>query len=112
MREAVIVAATRSAVGKAYKGTLAESRPDDMAASVVRGLLERVPDLDPKLIEDLILGCAFPEGEAGMNFARQVIFLSGLPDQVPAVTQATLPCWKSSRSKSCRRKGGQTRSTQ
>jgi acetyl-CoA acyltransferase len=73
-------------VGKAPRGTLSATRPDDMAAAVVRGLLERVPDLDPALVDDLILGCAFPEGEQGMNFARQVVFLSGLPDSVPAMT--------------------------
>jgi acetyl-CoA acyltransferase len=86
MSEAVIVAATRTAVGKAPRGTLSATRPDDMAGAVVRGLLSRVPDLDPAEIDDLILGCAFPEGEAGMNFARQVIFLAGLPDAVPAMT--------------------------
>ncbi len=85
-QSAVIVAATRSAVGKAPKGTLANTRPDDMAAEVIRGLLGRVPELDAALIEDLILGCAFPEGEQGMNFARQVIFLSGLPDSTTAMT--------------------------
>ncbi len=86
MSEAVIVAATRTAVGKAPRGTLSATRPDDMAGAVIRGLLSRVPDLDPTEIDDLILGCAFPEGEAGMNFARQVIFLAGLPDAVPAMT--------------------------
>ena len=86
MKEAVIVAATRTPVGKAIKGTLAQTRPDDMAATVVRGLLERAGNLDPKLVEDLILGCAFPEGEQGMNFARQVVFLAGLPDETSAMS--------------------------
>jgi acetyl-CoA acyltransferase len=86
MKEAVIVAATRTAVGKAIKGTLAHTRPDDMAATVVRGLLERAGDLDPKLVDDLILGCAFPEGEQGMNFARQVVFLAGLPDETSGMS--------------------------
>ncbi len=86
MQDAVIVAATRSPVGKAIKGTLADSRPDDMAAAVVRGLMGRVPDLDPALVDDLILGCAFPEGEQGMNFARQVVFLGGLTDTTTAMT--------------------------
>ncbi len=86
MSEAVIVAATRTAVGKAPRGTLSATRPDDMAGAVIRGLLSRVPDLDHAEIDDLILGCAFPEAEAGMNFARQVIFLAGLPDAVPAMT--------------------------
>jgi acetyl-CoA acyltransferase len=86
MNEAVIVAATRTAVGKAIKGTLAATRPDDMAAAAVRGLLERAHGLDPKLVDDLILGCAFPEGEQGMNFARQVVFLAGLPDETTAMS--------------------------
>jgi len=86
MNEAVIVAATRTAVGKAIKGSLAATRPDDMAAAAVRGLLERVGDLDPALVDDLILGCAFPEGEQGMNFARQVVFLAGLPDETTAMS--------------------------
>ena len=86
MNEAVIVAATRTAVGKAIKGTLAATRPDDMAAAVVRGLLERAGNLDPALVDDVILGCAFPEGEQGMNFARQVVFLAGLPDETSAMS--------------------------
>lgn len=86
MSEAVIVAATRSAVGKAPRGTLSATRPDDMAGAVIRGLLGRVPDLDPAEVDDLILGCAFPEGEQGMNFARQVVFLAGLPDATSAMT--------------------------
>jgi acetyl-CoA acyltransferase len=86
MKEAVIVAATRTAVGKANRGTLAAVRPDDMAGAVVRGLLERAPDLDPALVDDIILGCAFPEAEQGMNFARQVVFLGGLPESTSAMT--------------------------
>jgi len=86
MKEAVIVAATRTAVGKAIKGTLATTRPDDMAAAVVRGVLERAGNFDPKLVDDVILGCAFPEGEQGMNFARQVVFLAGLPDETSAMS--------------------------
>ena len=86
MSEAVIVAATRTAIGKAIKGTLADTRPDDMAAAVIRGLLERAGNLDPALVDDVILGCSFPEGEQGMNFTRQVVFLAGLPDQTTAMT--------------------------
>ena len=86
MEQAVIVAATRTAVGKAIKGTLTHTRPDDMAAAVIRGLLDRAGDLDPALVDDVVLGCAFPEGEQGMNFARQVVFLSGLPDTTSAMT--------------------------
>ena len=76
MREAVIVAATRTAVGKAIKGTLAATRPDDMAAAVIDGAMKRVPDLDPALVDDVIMGCAFPEAEQGMNFTRQAVLLS------------------------------------
>ena len=86
MREAVIVAATRTPVGKAVKGSLAETRPDDLAAAAVRGLLARLPAFDAARVDDLILGCAFPEGEQGMNLARQVVFLSGLPDSTTAMT--------------------------
>ena len=86
MKEAVFVAATRTPVGKAIKGSLAGTRPDDMAAAVVRGLLERAGKLDPALVDDVILGCAFPEGEQGMNFARQVVFLAGLPDETSAMS--------------------------
>jgi len=86
MNEAVIVAATRTAVGRALKGSLVDVRPDDMAAACVRGLLERAPGLKPEEIDDVVLGCAFPEGEQGMNFARQVVFLSGLPDATSAMT--------------------------
>ena len=86
MKEAVIVAATRTPVGKAIKGSLAGTRPDDMAAAVLRGLLEHTGKLDPALVDDVILGCAFPEGEQGMNFARQVVFLAGLPDETSAMS--------------------------
>ncbi len=86
MQDAVIVAATRTAVGRAYRGALATARPDDLAAAVVRGLLQRASGLDPALVDDVILGCAFPEGEQGMNLARQVVYLSGLPDATSAMT--------------------------
>jgi acetyl-CoA acyltransferase len=86
MQDAVIVAATRTAVGKAYKGSLAAVRPDDLAAACVRGVLDRADGLDPAAVDDVILGCAFPEGEQGMNFARQVVFLAGLPDGTSAMT--------------------------
>jgi len=86
MQEAVIVAATRTAIGRAIRGTLARTRPDDTAAAVVDGLLKQTGDLDPALVDDLILGCAFPEGEQGMNFARQVVLLSGLPVTTTAMS--------------------------
>jgi acetyl-CoA acyltransferase len=86
MNEAVVIVATRTAVGEARKGTLAATRPDDMAAAVVRGAVEGAKNLDPALVDDVILGCAFPEGEQGMNFARQVVFLAGLPDETSAMS--------------------------
>lgn len=85
-REPVIVAAARTAVGKAKKGSLTSFRPDEMAAAVVVELLNRAPALKPEEIDDLILGCAFPEGEQGMNMARMVGFRAGLPTSVPAET--------------------------
>jgi acetyl-CoA acyltransferase len=86
MHEAVIVAALRTAVGKAPRGTLRTTRPDDMAADVIRALLERNPQIDPASIDDVILGCAAPEAESGMNVARIASLRAGLPDSVPAVT--------------------------
>ena len=84
--QAVIVAATRTAVGKAKKGSLATTRPDEMAAEVIRELMRRAEALNPGEIDDVILGCAFPEGEQGMNMARMVALSAGLPDSVPAET--------------------------
>jgi acetyl-CoA acyltransferase len=85
-REAVIVAAARTPVGKAKRGSLASTRPDELAALVVKELLHRAGDLDPAEVDDLILGCAFPEGEQGMNMARLVVFRAGLPYTVPGET--------------------------
>jgi acetyl-CoA C-acetyltransferase len=85
MPEAVIVAATRSAIGRAMKGSLIECRPDDMATTVVKAALEQVPQLDPQTVDDLIMGCGQPAGEAGFNIARVTAVLAGLPD-VPGVT--------------------------
>lgn len=86
MREAVIVAGKRSAVAKARRGSLKDTRPDDFAASVVKGLLESVPEIEPGEIEDVIMGCAFPEGEQGMNVARIISQRAGLPTDVSGVT--------------------------
>src|ERR671929_58912 len=86
MNEAVIVAGLRTAVGKAPRGALRTTRPDDMAAEVIAALLRRTPALDPVSIDDVILGCAAPEGEAGSNVARIAALRAGLPDAVPAVT--------------------------
>ncbi len=85
-RDPVIVAAARTAVGKAKRGGLATVRPDEMAAEVIRELLRRAPGLNPEEIDDVILGCAFPEGEQGMNMARMVVLRAGLPVSVPAET--------------------------
>jgi len=86
MRDAVIVSSVRTPVGKASKGTLRSTRPDDLAAIAMQEAIRRVPGLDPKDIEDVILGCAMPEGEAGMNIARIASQRAGLPAEVPAIT--------------------------
>lgn len=85
-REPVIVAAARTPVGRAKRGSLASFRPDEMAVAVVQELLRRAPSLDPAEVDDVILGCAFPEGEQGMNMSRMVSLRAGLPDSVPAET--------------------------
>jgi acetyl-CoA acyltransferase len=82
----VIVAATRTAVGKAKRGTLKTTRPETLMAAVIEELLQRAQGLDPLELDDLIVGCAFPEGEQGMNVARQIGFRAGLPVEVPAET--------------------------
>lgn len=86
MREAVIVSAVRTAVGKAPRGALRWTRPDELGAAAVRGALERVPQLEAREIEDVILGCAMPEAEQGMNLARIVSLRAGLPDEAAAMT--------------------------
>jgi len=86
IRDAVIVAAARTPVGKAKRGSLATVRPDEMAALVVQDLLKRVPTLDPAEVDDVILGCAFPEGEQGLNMARTVALRAGLPFTVSGET--------------------------
>ena len=85
MPEAVIVAATRTPIGRAFKGSFKDVRPDDLAAFIVQAALEQVPGLDPELVEDLYLGCAEPWGEHGNNIARVVSVLAGL-DHVPGAT--------------------------
>ena len=86
MKEAVIVSAVRTPVGKAKKGGLATVRPDEMSATVIQELLKRTPNLDPAEIEDVVFGCAFPEGEQGLNMARMIALRAGLPESVPAET--------------------------
>src|SRR5437899_751463 len=85
MREAVIVDCLRTPVGKAPRGALRNTRPDDLGALVIRALLEKYPAAKDA-VEDVILGCAMPEGEAGANMARQSALRAGLPDPVPAMT--------------------------
>lgn len=86
MREAVIVTSIRTPVGRAFKGALATARPDDLAAAAIRGALERTPGLDPAEVDDVILGCAFPEAEQGLNLGRLAALLAGLPPSVPGQT--------------------------
>jgi acetyl-CoA acyltransferase len=86
MREAVVVSAVRTAVGKAPKGTLKTTRPDDLGAIAVKEAIERVPTLDLKEIDDVIIGCAMPEGEQGMNIARIISLRAGLPIESAAMT--------------------------
>ena len=86
MRDVIIASAVRTPVGRAFKGTLRATRPDEMAAVAIKGALERVPQVDPREIEDVILGCAMPEGEQGMNVARIASLRAGLPVEVSALT--------------------------
>jgi acetyl-CoA acyltransferase len=86
MPEAVIVSAIRTPVGRAYKGSLRTTRPDDLAALAIREALARVPSIDAKEIDDVILGCAMPEGEQGMNVARIAALRAGLPVETSAMT--------------------------
>ena len=86
MRDAVIVSAVRTAVGKAPKGTLRDTRPDEMGAAVIKEALARVPGLDMAEIEDVIMGCAMPEAEQGMNVARAAAIRAGLPVGTSAMT--------------------------
>src|SRR5438445_9638727 len=86
MIEAVIASSVRTAVAKAYKGTLHATRPDDLAAIAINGAIQRVPGLDPKEIEDVVLGCAMSEGEQGMNMARIASLRAGLPVECSAMT--------------------------
>ena len=86
MKEAVIVSAVRTPIGRAKRGTLANTRPDDMAAVVIKEVLDRAEGVEPEMVEDVILGCAFPEGEQGMNVARVALLRAGLPYTVPGQT--------------------------
>ncbi len=86
MKEAVIVSAVRTAVGKAPKGTLKNSRPDDLGAAAIKGAVEKVENLNVNEIDDVIMGCAFPEAQQGMNVARTAAILAGLPPETSAMT--------------------------
>ena len=86
MAEAVIVSAIRTPVGKAPKGALSTTRPDDLAATALSGALDRVPGLDKSEIDDVVLGCAQPEGEQGFNLARMAALRAGLPVEIPGAT--------------------------
>jgi acetyl-CoA acyltransferase len=86
MREVIIASSVRTPVGRAFKGTLRATRPDELAAVTIKGALERVPQLDAKEIEDVILGCAMPEAEQGMNVARIASLRAGLPVETSALT--------------------------
>src|SRR5262244_855169 len=86
MAEAVIVSSVRTPVGRGFKGSLRTTRPDDLAAVAIKEAIARVPGLDPKEIDDVILGCAMPEGEQGMNVARIASLRAGLPVESSAMT--------------------------
>jgi acetyl-CoA acyltransferase len=86
MKQVVIASAVRTAVGKAPKGTLRATRPDDLAAAAIQGALERLPSLDKREVEDVIIGCAMPEAEQGMNVARIASLRAGLPIEAGAIT--------------------------
>ncbi len=86
VQEAYIVAATRTPIGRSGRGYFRHTRPDDLLVAAVRSALAQVPSLDPKAIEDAIIGCSFPEGEQGMNMARVAMVLAGLPHSVGGVT--------------------------
>src|ERR1700758_4642069 len=86
MRDVIIASSVRTPVGRAFKGTLRATRPDELAAVAIKGALDRVPQLDAKEIEDVIVGCATPEAEQGMNVARIASLRAGLPVEISAVT--------------------------
>ena len=86
MPQAVLVAAVRTPVGRAPKGALSTTRPDDLAATAITGVLQRIPALEKSAIDDVILGCSQPEGEQGWNIARMAALRAGLPVEVPGAT--------------------------
>src|SRR5688572_33509142 len=84
--DAFIVSAARTPVGKAKRGALRNVRPEQLGATAVAGAIARVPGLRPDMVDDVVIGCAFPEGPQGMNVARAIAQRAGLPDEVPAAT--------------------------
>lgn len=86
MRQAVIVSYARTPIGRAKKGSLKDTRPEEFAAAVLKDLVRRTPGLDPAMVDDFVVGCAMPEGEQGMNMARLIWLLAGFPVDVPATT--------------------------
>src|SRR3954463_8311802 len=86
VQEAYIVAATRTPIGRSGRGYFKNTRPDDLLVAAIRSAMAQVPTLDPKAIEDAVIGCSFPEGEQGMNMARIAAKLAGLPNSVGGVT--------------------------
>jgi len=86
MRDAVVVAAVRTPVGRAKRGTLKDTRPDDLCGLVIKEVLARTPNLKPEEVEDVIMGCAMPEAEQGMNVARLAAHIAGLPVEIPGFT--------------------------
>ena len=86
MKDVLVISARRTAVGRALKGTLRHTRPDDLGAAVVRQLVAMYPGLDPARLGDVIMGCAMPEGEQGMNVGRNIALMAGLPVTVPGMT--------------------------
>ncbi|MCY3901159.1 MAG: beta-ketoacyl synthase N-terminal-like domain-containing protein, partial [Caldilineaceae bacterium] len=86
MTSAVIVSAARTAIGKAPRGTLRTTRPEEMAAAAIGAVMERAPAVEAKEIDDVIMGCAMPEAEQGMNVSRIASLRAGLPVEVPAQT--------------------------
>ncbi|HRY89369.1 MAG TPA: acetyl-CoA C-acyltransferase, partial [Rubrivivax sp.] len=86
VQDAYIVAATRTPIGRSHRGYFRHTRPDDLLVAVMRSALKQAPGLDPKAIEDAVIGCSFPEAEQGMNVARVAAVLAGLPNTVAGVT--------------------------
>ena len=90
IQDAYIVAATRTPIGKAPRGMFRNTRPDDLLVSAIRSVMSQVPNLDPKAVEDAIVGCAFPEAQQGLNMARNAVLLAGLPNSTASQAARTV----------------------